>query len=155
MTAQSSKDLTTDNLYDRDYYLWLENTAKLLRTDRLSELDLSNLIEEIEDMGRSEKRAVRSNLTVLLMHLLKYKYQPEKRSESWLRTIVEHRRRLLILLTDSPSLNNYFQEIFNLSYQDARQDAAVETRLSIDTFPLELPFAPENVLNPNYLPEDC
>jgi hypothetical protein len=154
MTAGVPQGVNTTNLYEQDYYLWLKNTAQLLRDDKLSELDKLNLIEELEDMGRSEKRAVKSNLTILLMHLLKYKYQSEKRSKSWLRTIVEHRRRLLILLEDSPSLKNYLQEVFDNSYQAARQDAATETRLALTIFPTQSPFNPQDTLNPDYLPDE-
>jgi len=154
MTARIPQEANTTNLYEQDYYLWLKNTAQLLRDDKLSKLDRLNLIEELEDMGRSEKRAVKSNLTILLMHLLKYKYQSEKRSKSWLRTIVEHRRRLLILLEDSPSLKNYLQEVFDNSYQAARQDAATETQLPFNSFPVDCPFSSEEILNCNYLPSN-
>jgi hypothetical protein len=154
MTTGVPQEINTTNLYEQDYYLWLKNTAQLLRDDKLSELDKFNLIEELEDMGRSEKRAVKSNLTILLMHLLKYKYQQKKRSKSWLRTIVEHRRRLLILLEDSPSLKNYLQEVFDNSYQAARQDAATETRLALTIFPTQSPFNPQDTLNPDYLPDE-
>lgn len=99
-------------LYDQDYYLWINKTVEQLSNNQFQEIDLQNLIAELESMGRSEKRSVQSNLTVLLMHLLKYKYQPNKRSQSWRSTIVEHRRRLLIVFKDSPSLRGYGQEIF-------------------------------------------
>lgn len=75
-------------LYEQDYYLWIKNTAQLLQQDRLSEIDIANLIEEIEDIGKSEKRSVESNLEIVLMHLLKYKYQRSKISNSWLLTIL-------------------------------------------------------------------
>ncbi|WP_341528102.1 DUF29 domain-containing protein [Nostoc sp. UHCC 0302] len=139
-------------LYEQDYYLWLEITAKLLREGKLSALDAVNLLEEIEDMGRSEKRAVYSNLKILLMHFLKYKYQPEKRSNSWVATIVEHRQRLKKAFHESPSLQAYFTDIFNECYQDAKELAAAETGLTIDTFPIETPFNPKEILNSNYLP---
>jgi hypothetical protein len=71
-----------------------------------------------------------------------------------LRTIVEHRRRLLILLEDSPSLKNYLQEVFDNSYQAARQDAATETRLALTIFPTQSPFNPQDTLNPDYLPDE-
>lgn len=138
LSQQHRNQLT---LYDQDYYLWIEKTVEQLRQNQLQEIDIQNLIEELESMGRSEKRAVQSNLTVLLMHLLKYKYQPNKRSRSWRSTIVEHRRRLLILFKDSPSLKGYSQEIFAECYQDARQDAATETQLKINVFPNESPFS--------------
>ncbi len=140
-------------LYEEDYYLWLEATAKLLQKGELSLLDTANLLEEIEDMGRSEKRAVYSNLKVLLMHLLKYKYQPEKRSNSWLATIVEHRQRLKKAFKESPSLQSYFIEIFNECYEDARELAAAETGLALDTFPLDCPYSTELAIDSAFLPE--
>lgn len=140
-------------LYEQDYYLWLEATAKLLREGQLSALDAVNLLAEIEDMGRSEKRAVYSNLKILLMHLLKYKYQPEKRSNSWMASIVEHRQRLKKAFKESPSLKPYLTEIFNECYQDARELAAAETGLGIDAFPVEPLLTSEATLNSDYLPD--
>ena len=104
-----NKKLNT--LYERDYYQWLRQTATLLKKKEFTELDLGNLIEEIESLGKSEKRAVKSNLVVLILHLLKWRYQPEKRSRSWKSSIREHRRRIEYLLSDSPSLKNYLSEI--------------------------------------------
>jgi Domain of unknown function DUF29 len=153
MTAIQPTSVTNSNLYNEDFYLWIETTAKQLKNGNFSEIDLANLIEEIESMGRSEKRALKSNLLVLLMHLLKYKYQPEKCSNSWLSTIFEHRRRLKEELTESPSLKNYFLEIFNECYQDARKQASLETGLSLDTFPMDSPFTIDQSLNQDYLPE--
>ncbi|MFM7372971.1 MAG: DUF29 domain-containing protein, partial [Sphaerospermopsis kisseleviana] len=94
MKAIQPTNLASSNLYNEDFYLWIETTAKQLKNGNFAEIDLENLIEEIESMGRSEKRALKSNLLILLMHLLKYKYQPDKRSNSWLSTIFEPRRRL-------------------------------------------------------------
>ena len=145
--------IMNQTLYDKDYYLWLEETVGLLRERRLTELDVNNLIEEIEDMGRSEKKAVKSNLKILLCHLLKYKYQPEKCSNSWLSTIFEHRDRLEEDFTDSPSLKRYFEEVFEPCYQKARKQASIETGFPLETFPLNCPFTPEQVLDMDYLPE--
>lgn len=144
---------STKSLYDTDYSLWLEKTAQLLRNGQINELDLPNLAEEIEDMGKREKRAVENNVEILLMHLLKYQYQPEKRSNSWKYTIFEHRDRLEKAFRDSPSLKPYSQKIFEQCYSKARQRAAIETGIEIDIFPVESPFTVEQTLNPNYLPE--
>jgi hypothetical protein len=144
---------STKSLYDTDYSLWLEKTAQLLRNGQINELDLPNLAEEIENMGKREKRAVENNVEILLMHLLKYQYQPEKRSNSWKYTIFEHRDRLEKAFRDSPSLKPYSQEIFEQCYSKARQRAAIETGMEIDIFPVESPFTVEQTLNPNYLPE--
>ena len=145
--------IKTVNLYDRDYCLWLETTAQLLKNRQLNDIDFEHLIEEIEAMGRSEKNALESNLMVILMHLLKYKYQPEKRSNSWKYTLREHRNRIKKAFKSSPSLKPYFETIFSDCYQEARKLAADETGLSLETFPKESPFAFEATLNPDYLPE--
>ena len=108
-------------LYDQDYSLWLEATATLLRSGKLSELDVVNLLEEIEDMGRSEKRAVYSNLKIVLLHLLKYRYQPGKRCNSWRCSIVEHRQRIKRAFQESPSLKPYLDQAFHECYQEARE----------------------------------
>ena len=115
---------------------------------------MANLIEEIDDMGKSQKQAVRSNLIVVLMHLLKYKYQPDRRSGSWKYTIREHRRRLIEAFEDSPSLRIFFAEVFDKCYQNARKEAADETALSLGTFPSESPFTPEQTLDEDFLPEN-
>lgn len=152
MTTQLSSDTNIVDLYNHDYYLWLVHTAQLIKEGKFLEIDANNLIEEIEDMGRSEKRAVKSNLIILLLHLLKYKYQPAKRTNSWKASIREHRRRLRDDFKTSPSLKPYFQQIFAESYQDSREQAADETGLPIDTFPSHCPFTVSEVLDSNYLP---
>ena len=154
MTTQLSSPANTANLYERDYYLWLSHTAQLIKEGKFSEVDAANLVEEIEDMGRSEKRAVKSNLIIVLLHLLKYKYQPAKRTNSWKASIREHRRRLRDDLKASPSLKRYLEDVFDECYQDGREQAADETGLPLDTFPLESPFTAAETLNPDYLPPD-
>jgi hypothetical protein len=155
VTAQLPQSQTTSSsdLYEQDFYLWIQTTTELLKQGRLTELDLENLIDEIETMGRSEKKALRSNLEVLLLHLLKYKCQVEKRSGSWRATIREHRKRLREALEESPSLKPYFYEVFGLCYDNARLLAADETELHLTTFPEQSPFTPEQALDPNFLPE--
>jgi hypothetical protein len=124
-----------------------------LREGRLDQLDVANLLEEIEDMGRSEKRAVEGNLVVLLTHLLKYRFQPDQRSSIWRGSIVEHRRRLRKLLKESPSLVPVARGMFAECYADNCEQAAAESGLSPDTFPAEPPFTLEQVVNPKYLPD--
>ena len=142
-----------NSLYEQDFCLWLKSTAQLLKNSNFQALDLPNLIEEIEAMGRSEERAIYSNLKVLLQHLLKYRYQPERRSKSWKATIREHLQRIKRLFKDSPTLKNYFREILTESYQHARKIAADETGLAVDAFPIKLPFTVEEILDAEYLPE--
>jgi hypothetical protein len=152
MTARLSSTTNTDNLYECDYYLWLQHTARLISEGKFSDVDTANLIEEIEDMGRSEKRAIESNLRILLLHLLKYKYQSSKITNSWKSTIREHRKRINKAFKDSPSLKRYFEEVFDECYQDGRELAADETGLPLDAFPTKSPFTPSETLNPDYLP---
>lgn len=154
MTVQHPQaSVPATQLYDRDFYLWLQETAQLLRNGDFDRLDIENLVEEIESMGRSNKHAVESNLEVVLMHLLKYKYQPERRSNSWRFTLLEHRSRLSRDFGDSPSLRSHFAQTFNKSYQQARKLAAAETGLLIETFPPDSPFTSEQTLDEDYLPE--
>jgi hypothetical protein len=148
-------DTPSDRLteYDRDFNLWITTTAELLRTGRLAELDVINLLEEVETMGRSEKSALKSNLVVVLLHLVKWKYQPHRRSTSWELSIAEHRRRLIDIFDNSPSLRRYFEESFEQCYQDAKKQARIETQLAIATFPDNSPFTPSQCLDENFLPE--
>jgi len=140
-------------VYEEDYSLWLEMTAEQLRTRQLENLDIENLLEEIEAMARKEKVALESNLEVLLMHLLKYQYQVNKRSPSWRYTIDEHRSRILKTLKVSPSLKPYLKQVFDDCYQEGRRKASIETGLAIATFPSQSPFSQEETLNPDFLPE--
>ncbi|PSR18518.1 DUF29 domain-containing protein [filamentous cyanobacterium CCP3] len=144
--------LESATLYDSDYLRWLIETATLLRSGRFDQVDVLNLVEELDDMGRSEKRALESNLEVLLRHLLKYQYQLSLRSNSWRFTILERRDRIAKAFRDSPSLRPYCASIYADCYAIARQKAAVETGLPLETFPEQVPFSSESVLNPDFLP---
>lgn len=139
-------------MFNQDYHLWLKETAELLHNQNFGAIDLPRLIEEIEDMSKSQRSAVRSNLRIVLMHLLKYKYQPEKRTNSWLSSITEHRTRLELDLQDSPSLQPFLVDIFADTYARARRLAADETGLTIDNFPKECPFSLAAALDIDYLP---
>ena len=152
MTVTQAKKLNLAHLYEQDFFLWLQITANLLKENKFQEIDLENLIEEIESLCRAEKRAAKRNLKILLMHLLKYQSQSELGSNSSRYAIIEHRNRLKDDLKDSPSLKPYLLEVFEETYQDARKEAAAETGLSLDTFPLESPFSLEETLNPDFLP---
>lgn len=152
MVTQTTNKLS--QLYDEDFYLWIETTVNLLKNRQLEQLDYDNLIEEIESMGKSDKRSVASNLEVILMHLLKWQYQPEKRSNSWKYTLIEHRSRIARILKDSPSLKRYLSDNITECYQNARKQAAFETGLSIDIFPIDCIFTQEQVLELDYLPSN-
>ncbi|GAP98172.1 DUF29 domain-containing protein [Leptolyngbya sp. NIES-2104] len=140
------------SLYEIDFVCWIETTAEQLRNQNYACVDWQNLIEEIEDMSRRERKSLKSNLIVILLHLLKWQYQPEYRSGSWRGSIREHRRRVNDDLKDSPSLVPYLQEVFDECYANAREQAADETGLLLETFPVSCPYLSEQVLNSEYLP---
>ncbi|AFZ13969.1 protein of unknown function DUF29 [Crinalium epipsammum PCC 9333] len=139
------------NLYKQDYYMWLNITAQQLRDRQFDDVDLDNLIEELEAMSGSQRRELKNRLIILLMHLLKYQYQPSRRSSSWVRTIWEQFYQIESLLEDSPSLKPYYEEIFNDCYLKAIPAASSETKLPIKTFPSLSPFFPQDVTNPDFI----
>jgi hypothetical protein len=114
------------SLYETDYLRWIETTVEKLQVRDYSSVDWENLIEEIADMGRSERKSLKSNLIVVLTHLLKWQFQPEFRSGSWKGSIVEHRRRIRNALKDSPSLKPYLEQVFTQCYLDAVELASAE-----------------------------
>jgi hypothetical protein len=143
-----------NDLYEVDFYAWTQQQARLLRERRWDDLDLDNLVDEVETVGRSDKRQIESRLEVLLAHLLKWRFQPGGRGNSWIKTIFEQRRRLIGLVEESPSLREFQrQEVFN-SYPAARLVAAQETGIALHVFPEECPFTPEQVLDLEYFPEN-
>ncbi len=143
----------TQTLYDTDFNLWIEQTVNQLKNGNLQDLDRQNLIDEIESMGSSDKREIKSRLIVLLMHLLKYKYQPKKKTKSWISTINTQRNEIELVLEDSPSLRPYLTENLPECYQKAIRSAVNETNLPKTTFPSDCPFSSEQVLDSDYFPE--
>ena len=143
----------SNTLYDRDFYAWANEQAALLRAGRLSEADIENIAEEIESMGRSEKRELVSRLTVVLLHLLKWQFQPSHRSNSWRLTIDEQRRRVDDHLADNPSLKAQLAEAMRIAYRSAATEAAIETGLVRSAVPDECPYTFEQTVNVDFWPE--
>lgn len=139
--------------YTTDFNLWIQRTAQLLRERRWHEIDLEHLIEEIEDLGKSERRGVASQLVRLLLHLLKWQYQPQRRSDSWLDSITDARTQIELAIEDSPSLKSYPAEQLEQSYQRARRQAAKQTGMPLSVFPEECPYSLESVLGEDRLPD--
>lgn len=144
---------TATSLYEADFVRWSERTARLLREKRFSDLDLEHLIEEIEDLGNRHRDALDSQLTRLLMHLLKWQFQPDRRSSSWKSSIVDARKQIKRLCRKYPSLKTYLEGCFPICYGDAVEDASDETGLSPSAFPAECPHAIADVLNPEFFPD--
>lgn len=141
------------SLYEHDFYAWLQEQAALLKAGRLAELDIANLTEELESMGKSQKRALGSRLTVLLAHLLKWQHQAGGRGSSWRNTITLQRIDLQDLLKENPSLQPTLPGLLPTSYRKARLWAANETQLDLKTFPPTCPFTPEQALDEDFWPE--
>jgi len=144
------------DLYERDFYRWATEQAAVMRNKR-SELealgiDWLNVAEELDTLGRSEKRELRSRLGVLLLHLLKWLHQPMHQSASWKRTIEIQREAVGELLSESPSLKHLLDQTTQTAYRDARRDAAVETGLSDNVFSTDCPWTAKQILDPNFLP---
>ncbi|MBD2293034.1 DUF29 domain-containing protein [Anabaena sphaerica FACHB-251] len=150
--------LTTDTnkqLYEQDFYLWIQTTVKLLREGKLEQLDIENLIEEIDSMGRSEKKELKTRLIVLIEHLLKLQYWTEEKdynARGWRNTVVEQRRQIAYTLADSPSLKSVLNDIFLDCYTDARNDTLRKYQLPYELFPEESPFSFVDVLNADFIP---
>jgi hypothetical protein len=140
--------------YTADFNLWIQQTAQLLRQHRWQEIDLEYLVEEVEGLGKSERRSVTSQLTRLLLHLLKWQYQPQRRSDSWLDSITDARTQIELAIEDSPSLKSYPSEQLEPSYQRARQQAVKQTGMGIEVFPEECPYSLELVLETGWLPSN-
>jgi len=142
-------------LYEQDFFAWSQTTAALIRTGKWNDLDREALAEEVESLGRSEKRELEHRLEVLVMHLLKWRYQPDYReqSHSWYDTIREQRSQLARLLRDNPSLRPQVPAFLTESYPEARRRAIGETRLHTGRFPPSCPWTPEQVLDAECWPE--
>jgi Domain of unknown function DUF29 len=144
------------DLYDADFLQWTEQQAALLRRMAAGEPvnaapDWLNLAEEIESVGASEKREVRSRLALILQHLLKWRYQPDLRSKSWENTLFVQRRDLLTLFEDSPSLRPFAERVLPSAFTNGRQAAQRETGLLNITDVCPWPF--EDVISQDFLPD--
>jgi Domain of unknown function DUF29 len=141
------------NLYESDFYAWTKEQAELLKNKIWEQVDLPNLVEEIESLGRQERQELRNRLGILLGHLLKWQYQPSNRGKSWLATIREQRTRTDLILKDNPSLKPYVSEAIEIAYRLAQDLAVQETAMDYDTFPAECPYTIEQILEETFLPD--
>ena len=140
-------------LYDNDFYLWIQETTNLLKTRQLEQLDYENLIDEVESLGKLERSNLRDNLKTLLRSLLKWKYLPSQDNNDCSSTALEACLGLQDILEVSPSLNAYFDEVLEETYQMVRKLASIETES--DIFPATIPFKKEEILNDDYyFPEE-
>ena len=146
---------STGTSYDKDIILWSQEQARLLRERRFSELDIEHLADEIEDVGKSEKRELASRMAVLLAHLLKWSRQREKRGRSWRATIALQRKRIALAIKATPSLKAVMrdQDWQEDVWLDALARASEETGLAVEDFPDACPWTMEQAADPEFWPE--
>lgn len=140
------------SLYEQDFFAWSEEQGRLLKARNVAALDWDNLAEEIETLGRSERSEIRSRLVIVLLHLLKWEFQPAKRKAGWAASLLEARTRLVQALDESPSLRSYPETVLDKEYRIARLKAAAETRLPAEAFPLLCPYSVSEILDDSFLP---
>ncbi len=140
-------------VYEQDFYLWLCKNTELLRQGRVAEIDIENIAEELDAMGKSQHRELVSRLKILFAHLLKWQFEPEHRSGSWKGTIVEQRHQIEQLLEMSPSLKHQIDQKIPKAYDKAVEYASAETGISESVFPQTCPYALEEALNKDFYPE--
>lgn len=141
------------NTYEDDFYTWTQQQVALLKSGKFADLDIQNLIEEIETMGRSEKRELESRLTILLLHLLKGKYQEVRRGRSWELTIEEQRIKFTETLEENPGLKPALNEIVRKAYKLAVIRASKETKISKNIFLEYCPWSLEQISNDSFYPD--
>lgn len=140
-------------LYDCDFYAWTQEQAALLRSGQWDQLDIPNLVEEIETLGRQERRELVNRLGILVGHLLKWQFQPQQRSKSRIATIIEQRQEIQELIADNPSLKSYLVEAIEKAYQKSVLLVVKETPLSLDHLPAQCPYTLDQVMDPDFYPE--
>ncbi len=138
--------------YTKDFYAWALNNAKLLRAGKINEADIVNVAEEIESMGKSERRELINRLAVLIAHLLKWQLQPARRNNNWKYTIEEQRDEILDLLHESPSLKKELEGQLVRAYKRGVLIAATETSLGKEVFPKTCQFSLEQLINLKFFP---
>jgi NAD dependent epimerase/dehydratase family enzyme len=140
------------DLYETDFYAWTQEQVELLRQNQLDHLDIKNLIEEIESLGKQQQQELVNRLGILLGHLLKWEYQDSKRSKSWIKTIREQRRKIKKLIQKNPSLKSFLDEAIEEAYVDGVELAVDETDIEIQNFPSQVPYTWEQIENQDFLP---
>ena len=144
---------TRRSLHDGDFYAWSLEQAALLRAGRAAEADLAAIAEEIESMGKTEKRELVSRLTVLLLHLLKWRFQPAGRGNSWRLSIANARDEISDLIADNPSLKSVLDDVTASAYRYARRKAAIETEMGEEAFPPHYPWSFAQAMDEGFWPE--
>lgn len=138
------------NQYEQDFYAWTQAQSELLRLGKWQSLDIENLAEEIESLGKQQKQELRNRLGILIGHILKWEYQPLLRSKSWKFTIVEQRDEVLDILQENPSLKPYLDEAIQKGFRQGVNLVLRETPLDYTDLPSECPYAIAQILDPKF-----
>lgn len=138
------------NLYETDFYAWTLEQSKLLQVGDFKGLDIVNLVEEIESLGKQQRQELENRLAILLGHLLTWDYQPERRSKSWKATIREQRRAIQRLMQGNPSLKPYLEEAIASAYQSGVDLVVRETPLDDQDLPADCQYTPEQLFDSNF-----
>lgn len=138
--------------YDEDFFLWTQRQAALIRAGQFDLVDWENVALEIGALGGRERRELGTRLKILTMHLLKWQFQPQRRSKSWRGTINDQRDEIEQLLEEDPSLRREIEALIGKRYRIARANAAAETGLALRTFPSRCPYAADQILDDTYFP---
>jgi hypothetical protein len=128
-------DAKSQSAYDQDFFLWTQNTARAIQAGRFDEIDRAALADEVESLGKRDRREVESRLGVIVLHMLKAKHQPQRQTRSWQTSINRERKKLAAVLKDSPSLKAQLPELLESAYKSACREAADETGINLQTFP--------------------
>jgi hypothetical protein len=139
--------------HDEDLYGWAINTASLLKQQKYHEVDMNSIIEELEEMSRSEKRELINRLAQLIFHLLKWQFQPDFRGRSWEGSIDNQREEILLILIDSPGLNTKITEIINIAFKKSLLLIKKETPIDLKILPQECPYTFEQLVNEEFYPD--
>lgn len=141
-----------NSLYDRDFFEWTAEVARLLREGRFAELDAEHVAEEIEDVGKRDQRGVWGHMRIVIHHLLKWQFQRDRRSRSWQVSIRTHRITLDDIFRQSPSLKRHAREALPEEYDEAVQRAMTETGLARECFPVACPYTFDQVISLDFMP---
>jgi hypothetical protein len=139
-----------NRLYETDFYAWTVEQSQFLKKGDFQRLDITNLVEEIESLGKQQRQELRNRLGVLMGHLLKWDYQPQKRSKSWRVTIREQRREILQLLKENPSLKSYLTEAIVLGHESGLDLVVKETPLDYKDLPPDPIYTLEQLLDSSF-----
>ena len=151
LEAIATEPINTQSvLYETDFYAWTQEQSDLLQLGKLNALDIVNLVEEIQSLGKQQKQELRNRLGVLIAHLLKWEYQPDFRSKSWRVTIREQRRRIKEHLLENPSLKSYLNQAILEAFQDGIDLVLKETPLDEKDLPQECPYSIEKIFDSTF-----